>query len=411
MRGSVCWAGLGAVVAIAALGCGQDADAPALPAFRHQALYERLQAEVGAFTRIDGDFKEDFGDGAFYGLAFAARAAATDGDAGLAALVDEVHDRNLRVITEQDLITGDTNEMAMATLGLIEQMAATGERADLPDVDAMIASVNGLVEAVGHYLTPEMAPGYSMDTYGPTSINGLMVILSLQRAVLLGGDDTPALVDFVEQVVERIDARAWNGTTYEMDDGVARPGLYLYPNITMLIVHARLWQLGAGEWHRERALAIYEGIAPLRVIASSGLAAPGRYRSPYSAEAMGAATDDYTTLSSQNYLILSLMLLYEITGEVHFVEEVDPIVDFLADDLHGSFCTSDFHRDPCDPACDGAQMCLEASCAPDSCGQATLHHWMDGAIARPEHLEFVCSGCNYQLLYLLWYRQNLAAAP
>jgi hypothetical protein len=48
--------------------------------------------------------------------------------------------------------------MAMATLGLIEHMAAGAERADLPAVDEMIGSINGLVEAVGYYLTPEMSP-------------------------------------------------------------------------------------------------------------------------------------------------------------------------------------------------------------------------------------------------------------
>ena len=31
---------------------------------------------------------------------------------------------------------------------------------------------------------------------------------------------------------------------------------------------------------------------------------------------------------------------------------------------------------------------------------------MDGNIAVPEDPEFFCSGCNLQLLYVLWYRQH-----
>ena len=80
--------GVGAVCSCLALlgGCGQDEPAVELPSFRHEALYTRLQDEVSAFTRVDGDWKEDFGDAAFYGLAFAARAGAETEDAALLAL-------------------------------------------------------------------------------------------------------------------------------------------------------------------------------------------------------------------------------------------------------------------------------------------------------------------------------------
>ena len=38
--------------------------------------------------------------------------------------------------------------------------------------------------------------------------------------------------------------------------------------------------------------------------------------SPYSTESQGAQTDEYRTLSSQNYLMLGLMELYRQTGDL-----------------------------------------------------------------------------------------------
>ena len=36
---------------------------------------------------------------------------------------------------------------------------------------------------------------------------------------------------------------------------------------------------------------------------------------------------------------------------------------------------------------------------------------MDDKIAIPEDVEFFCTGCNLQLLYLMWYRQAQIDAP
>jgi len=146
---------------------------------------------------------------------------------------------------------------------------------------------------------------------------------------------------------------------------------------------------------------------PLKVTELSGLAAPGRYRSPYSAVHMGATTDDYSTLSSQNYLMLSLMLLYQLSGDVAYVKEADSVLAFLKDYLWGESCLSDIHLVECDPACGPDQACLKMSCFDDACHCGVLHHWMDGRLALPADPEFFCSGCNLQLLYVMWYRQNM----
>ncbi|MCA9564244.1 MAG: hypothetical protein KC561_12185, partial [Myxococcales bacterium] len=99
----------------------------------------------------------------------------------------------------------------------------------------------------------------------------------------------------------------------------------------------------------------------------------GNFRSPYSAEYMGAQTDDYSTLSSQNYLALALTLLYQQSGREEYLDAVRGILDFTREWLYDS----EQHR--------------------------ILHHWMDGAIAQPDHPEYFCSGCNLQTLYVIWY--------
>ncbi len=380
-------------------------DPPREVPFRHHALYEQVQTCTPAFAMIDGDWKEDFGDAAFYGPAFFAHAGTEKKDAALLETARLTTERNLTVIMEPDLVTGDTNEMIMATLGLIEYIDATGATEHLAAVDQLIDKLNELVKLVQYYIPPAMVPGYAMKTYGPTSINGLVALLSLQRVYVLGGEERrAALLPMAKQVTEKISEAAWTGTDYSF--GEERPGLFLYPNITMIIVNSRLYQLTGEDKYRERALATYQGIQPLKVTEASGLVGPGRYRSPYSAETMGATTDNYSTLSSQNYLMFALMLLYQITGNMDYLAEIDPILDFLETSLMGQSCLSDFLPESCTPACISGQTCVDQGCVADVCHCGVLHHWMDGRLAVSSDPESFCSGCNLQLLYLMWYRQH-----
>jgi len=101
-----------------------------------------------------------------------------------------------------------------------------------------------------------------------------------------------------------------------------------------------------------------------------------------------------------------LMLLYQVTGEESFLEQIDPVLDFIQEYLWGTACLSDIQDGTCNPVCEGGSACREETCYPDVCSCAILHHWMDGRLAVPSDPEFFCSGCNFQLLYLMWYRQN-----
>ncbi len=368
-------------------------------------FYRGLAAQAEDFLFVDGDWKEDFDDGAFYGPAFYAWAGKMENNSAWLARAAAGYADNLSVVEGViDLLDADVNNLGMSLLGMIEYMAATGKKEDLALLDEMIGRINDLVESMGHYVPPALMGGYSMETYGPTSINGLLALIGLQRAYVLGKTGVEDMVEFSTRVAERIDEEHYNGQYY--DFSAERPGLFLYPNITMIIVCARLYQLTGEESFRQRALSLYQAIEPLKVKETDGLAAPGRYRSPYSAEHMGAQSDDYSTLSAQNYLMLSQMLLYKISGDKTYLEQMDPVVAFLRDRLQGQSCYSDIHLSDCQPECGVTQACLKQECFDDDCHQGILHHWMDGRAAVPSDPEFFCSGCNLQLLYLLWYRQE-----
>lgn len=376
------------------------------PPFQHQAFYEELKTYAEDFLFVGGDWKADFDDGAFYGPAFYAQAGKTENNAAFLQKAEQAYQDNLAVVRAvENLTDADVNDLAMSLLGLIEYIDATGDRSALTEIDEMIQMINDFVESAGHYLPPEMVPGYSMDTYGPTSINGLMGLISLQRAQVLGGAGTDKMVEFARKVGERIEEYNWSGTYYKFDEETDK--LHLYPNVTMIIFNARLYQLTGKPGYKGRAVETYLGMQPLKVTAADGLVGPGRYRSPYSADDMGAQTDDYSTLSSQNYAMFALMLLYQITGEDKYLLEMNPILDFLEAHLVGQACLLDISQDHlCDPACPAGQACLKADCFDNSCRTGILHHWMDGRLAIPDDLEFFCSGCNVQSLYLMWYRQE-----
>ena len=386
-------------------GCQSGFDTK-VPPFQHQTFYEELKTYAEDFLFVDGDWKGDFDDGAFYGPGFYAQAGETEDNDAFRQRAEQAYQDNLAVVRAvENLTDADVNNLAMSLLGIIEYIDATGDRSALSEIDEMIQNINDFVESAGHYLSKEMVPGYAMETYGPTAINGLMGLISLQRAQVLGGAGTEKMVEFSREVADKIKEYNWNGTYYKFDEEVEK--LYLYPNVTMIIFNARLYQLTGTPGYKGRAIDTYLGMQPLKVTEADGLVGPGRYRSPYSQDDMGAQTDDYSTLSSQNYLMFALMLLYQITEEDKYLEEINPVLDFIEESLIGQACLLDISQDHlCDPACPATQSCLKADCFDDSCHTGILHHWMDGRLAVPDDLEFFCSGCNVQTLYLMWYRQE-----
>lgn len=387
--------------------CSADAPPPAQPApvpmppFRHQAFYEALQADAEHFTIRDGDWVEDYGDAAFYGLAFYARTGAEAADQARLARAQAARDRSALLLTDADLLNGDINEFAMSALGLIDAIDATGDASAQPVLDDFIDRLDTLVKTFGYYLDGLSDQSWAFETYGTTAVCALLGLINAQYAHVLGGERAAERAEWAKQMAASISDHAWNGALY--DFGGPRDIDCIYPNIAMILLNARLFQLTGDEAYRERALATYQGIQPFRLPGE-----PVRYRSPYSAEAMGATTDDYWTLSSQSYLLLALMTLAEITNDPAYAVEADSVIDALSTKLHGSWCLSDRHDEVCSPLCAQDQVCVVDACEADTCQDAVLHHWIDGRAALPTDPEYICSGCNLQLLYVLWYRRRLA---
>lgn len=360
---------IGCAVLLGLTGCSEEGSTDELPAF-----YDTLRERAEAFDYVEGEWRDDYSDANFYGLAFYARAGVELQDAAYLQRAKEIHDFDLSVLEratrDLDWTVEHLEEVLYAALGLIEHASATGETDAIATLDNFIDLANVLLGTFDNYLDVSLGE-YAADTYGPTSITGGLALLNLQYAKYLNTPRTQDRIDAAVEIVQAIDERAFDGQRY-----LFRPGedkLFLYPNSIMMLVLCRLYELTGDSVYLEHAESAFEGVQPLRHEL-------GFYRSPYSAEYMGAKTDEYSTLSSQNYLNLALLLLYQNTGKELYLERADEILSFLRlklyDDMQGRL----------------------------------LHHWIDGHIAQPDDPEYFCSGCNLQFLYVVWYLKSVVGA-
>jgi hypothetical protein len=337
--------------------------------FPYHAFFQAVRESVWSFPFEDGDWSADLGDAAYYGLAFYVNAGKVEDRSDHLARARQARQRNLTVIRaandDVSYLMNNLEEGLMAELGLIEYMAVTGDDNGIQHVDAFLDNVNGLVESMGPYLEIDV-DSWALKTYGPTTITGVVALMNLRYAELLKNDRAAERLEFGTKLVAVIDEKVWTGTFYRFSTTIER--VDLYPNVMMIIADAVAYRLTGDEAYRTKCLAVYEAIQLLKYDFRKG------YYSQYSAEAMGAKTDDYTTLSSQNYAIMAMAMLFDITGDPKFKTEIVDLVSFIHDKLWVD--------------------------------ERLLHHWMDGRVAIPEDLEYFCSGCNLQFLYVIWYVES-----
>lgn len=144
----------------------------------------------------------------------------------------------------------------------------------------------------------------------------------------------------------------------------------LYPNATMMVASARALQLTGKELYAQRFAAAYAGIQPLPDEDGD------HYHFPHGAESIGATDEDYTTLSSQNYLMLGLWTAFIETSELTHLKDIHLIMEWLE-----------------------AHLLIDG---------VIVHHWMNGCPADETNPYDFCSGCNLQTLYLLYMIEHYA---
>lgn len=356
----------GVVVDAGPADIGGSPDAGPASKFPYHDFYMEVRAKLDALPAVDGDWADDQGDAAYYGVAFYVSAGTSEHRSDFLDKAKKGRQHDLVLIrgANGDLSTlmNNLEENLMAVLGLIEHMAATGDTKVMPDVETFMDNLNDLVTSMGPYLEVDVN-SWALKMYGPTTITGVVALINLRYAMLLSTDRTAERLAFGLSIIAAVDEKAWNGTYYRFSTTVDR--VDLYPNVMMVIANAIAYQLTKEEAYRGRCVAVYQAIQPLKYDFRKG------YYSQYSAESQGAKTDDYSTLSSQNYAIMAMAMLYEITGDDAYKGEILDLVSFIKDALW----------------VDGL----------------ILHHWMDGRVAVPTDPEFFCSGCNFQFLYVMWY--------
>lgn len=409
-------AALLAAATIGAAACeSTDVQVPVAPAppSRHAAMREALTTDSRGLSFADGDWLEDLGDAPFFGLAWLARRAA-DGPLPPddAMRLDQSLAR-ARVLLASSLLDGDLQEKVMAALGVIEHVASSGDRGDVAAVDAFLDRLDHLVSGLGDYLAGVEDSSWAVRTYGPTAVTALVALVHAQYAFLVGGANAGPHLDRAISLEQTITDRALSDLVDAATERSARgyafgPGhleIDLYPNVSMILLEARLFRLTKNETYRLQARSLYGAIQALKLSD-----VPARYESPYAAASLGAKTRDVATLSSQNYLALALMLMFEITGELHFSDEADRVLDAI-ETMRGPWCLAQVHKETCAPTCAPTQACVTTTCTADRCTTGLLHHEVDGRLALPSDPTLFCSGCNLQALYVIGYRRAQAHEP
>jgi hypothetical protein len=355
----------------------------------------QLEKTATGFERKDGGWTQHYGDAPFYGVGFFARMGAPgptdpahadsrrEGRADYRAIAEEGRQYNLKLL---QMARGNTafllenlEEVMMATLGLIELAAVEGKTEPPAEAESTLDTLNAFTVGLGHYIDTD-AGMFAIKTYGPTAITAAVALVNVQYTTYFHTELSGERLKLAQKIVKTIDEKAWDGSRYLVKPG--DPMLELYPHAMMMAVLSRLYQQTGEAAYLSRAEAAFAAIGKLR-------SARGGYLSPYSAATMGAKTDDYSTLSSQNYLTLALLLMSETHTAVGKIAEGRAYLD-------EALFVLDFVRTKLFSAAEAK----------------LLHHYIDGRLALPTDPEYFCAGCNLQFLYVVWHlrEQTLAGA-
>ena len=334
-------------------------------------FYEQLQEDALLFGYENGQWTEDFGDAAAFGPTFYAHAGQQLSRVDYLTRAEEAatYNRSVLVQASDDMawLSGHLEEVFMATQGAITWSGILNEPEPIAEIDALIDTMDPIVQATGDYMNLSLGD-FASDLYGPTALTGGVAVIYLQHAHYLHADRSQEWLARAIEITAAIDGEALHNDHYRFSPDTEK--LYLYPNAIMLLVLNRLYQQTEDVAYLAQAEAVFQGIQPLWDSRME------LYHSPYSTESQGAQTDEYSTLSSQNYLLLGLMEMYRNTGDEIYRNEVVRLLQSIRTRLYSE---SD---------------------------RLLVHHWVDGRPAGHDDPDFFCSGCNLQTLFILWYLEN-----
>jgi len=320
-----------------------------------------------------GEWHEHFGDGALFGPSFDLSFWEIAGeqrhfDRGIEAL--EFNSDYVASVSGN--ILENTDDLEIMSMSLLSLMRAGGMTDDhdhdhyLETGDPLLSSLDTVVMALGDYMDLE-AGEFATASYGATSVTAFMALNHIEHVANYPDSNAEHHLERAQSILDSVHETAWSEEMSAYRFGRADDRLMLYPNITMMLAYAQMHQVTGEQVHLDRFYDIYAGIQPLKDESDD------HYYSPYSFESMGATDPDYSTLSSQNYLMLALLSAYQSTADEALLEEVDSILGFIENNL------------------------ME--------GDLITHHWIDGRAASLDDPWYFCMGCNLQTLYILVLRE------
>lgn len=252
----------------------------------------------------------------------------------------------------------------MSTQGLIQYSTIFYDHSKDAEINHLFQNIDPLVSSTGDYM--EVSIGvFAADLYGPTSITAGIGLAYSQYSMHDEGEVGAEWLERAEEIAETIHDKAFAEDHYHFHPD--NPKLYLYPNSTMILFLNQLYIRTGKEHYLNRSEKVFSGIQPLKYKDM------GFYRSPYCEEYEGAQTEEYSTISSQNYLMLGLLELYEFTCNPIYLENIFDMLNHINTRLY------------------------------DEDENKIVHHWIDGRPSNPQDPSYFCSGCNLQTLYILWY--------
>lgn len=296
-------------------------------------------------TVIEGDWQGDFGDATSYAPPVLLAHGKAACDENEIALARDTIEREYKLI---HAFLNNSSEALIGGLGLTEIYEIGQDKRAAEETRYLIEIVDAVYELFNEN---GLLPKSMADTYGQTASTAIVAALQLQYVIKVDPADINRR-DRALEIVDNIEAAAYDSAGFYVFDA-GNTELYLYPNVSMMLVHSLAYHVSKDARHLEIARSLLPALDPLF------LPEIDAYRSREQGDY------NYVTLSSHNYLALALISLFRGTGDDLYLNKARRTVDFIINRLYS----------------DGI-----------------AYH----DLTNNQRSSLYCTGCNFQLLFILW---------